>query len=138
MREYLSASYVVIASFNRPSLQEIDLTSEQVAQFCLHLDQREECRPAVIGERCQDVNVAVGPEVVSYCGPEELELGHPPAAAEGLYGWLVDDDASGHEEIDSTIIALDAERQKPTCWALQKCAPISLNWRTRGVAGLGR
>jgi len=98
MREYLSASYVVIASFNRPSLQEIDLTSEQVAQFCLHLDQREECRPAIIGERCQDIDVAVGPEVFSYCRAEKLELGHPPAAAEGLYGWLVDDDPSRHKD----------------------------------------
>ena len=33
VRENVSASYVVIASFNRASLQEIDLTSEQVAQF---------------------------------------------------------------------------------------------------------
>ena len=98
MREYLSASYVVIASFNRPSLQEIDLTSEQVAQFCLHLDQRQECRPAIIGEQCQDIDVAVGPEVVSYCGPEKLELGQPPAAAEGLYGWLVDGDTDGHPD----------------------------------------
>ena len=95
MREYLSASYVVIASFNRASFQQIDLTSEQVAQFCLHLDQREECRPAIIGERCEDIDVAIGVEVVTYCRAEKVELGHPPAPAEGLYGWLVDDDPNG-------------------------------------------
>src|SRR5882762_6294380 len=98
MREYLSASYVVIASFNRTSLQEIDLTSEQVAQFCLHLDQREECRPAIIGERCEDIDVAVGPEVVAYCRPEKIEFANPPAPTEGLDGLLVDDDTDGHTD----------------------------------------
>ena len=75
MRENVFASNVVIATLNRTSLQEIDLTSEQVAQFCLHLDQREECRPAIIGEGGQDVDIAVGPEVVSCSRAEKLELG---------------------------------------------------------------
>ena len=98
MREYVFASYVVIASFNRTSLQEIDLPSEQLLQSCFHLEQCEECRPAIIGERCQDIDVAVGPEVVAYCRAEKIELGDPPAQAEGLCGLLVDDDANGHEE----------------------------------------
>jgi hypothetical protein len=84
--EYVLTSYVVIASFNRASLQEIDLTSKEVSQFCFHLDQREECRPAIMGEGCQDIDVAVRPEVVTYCRAEKIELGHPPAAPESLYG----------------------------------------------------
>src|SRR6266849_5243686 len=104
------APNVAITPFYRTSVQQIDFTSEQVAQFCLHLDQREECRPAIIGERCQDVDVAVGPEVVSYCRAEKLELGHPPAPAEGLYGWLVDDDMG--IQIDGRNYRMDAWRRK--------------------------
>jgi len=65
-------------------------------QFRFHLEQGKESWPAIIGERGQDIDVAVGPEVVTYCRAEKIEFSYPPAPAEGLDGLLVDDDANGH------------------------------------------
>jgi len=66
-------------------------------QFRFHLEQGKESWPAIIGERGQDIDVAVGPEVITYCRTEKVEFGNPPASAEGLNGLLVDDQAGGHE-----------------------------------------
>jgi len=58
------------------------------------LEQRQKRRSAIIGERRQDIDVAVGPEVVAYHRAEKIEFDNPPAPADGLDGLLVDEDAN--------------------------------------------
>jgi len=74
----------IFASLHRPFADQVDGSTEQRAEFLLHLDQIEQRPASVRGEGNEEVDVALRPEIVAQDRTEERQLGDPPTAAERL------------------------------------------------------
>jgi len=97
MSEDVLAEQVVAATLEAAAFHEIHPAAKDRFEFVLHPQQIIKRWPSAGRERCQNVNVAVGTEIVAQHRAKESELDESPLSAKRGDCRLVNRNTCGHQ-----------------------------------------